>query len=148
VKRSPPKLLLGEHIWEGLAVVLVEQGYDVVHLNHTEHRGIDDEPLLVLAAAQSRALLANNHRDFVPLARIWFELGREHAGIVLSVQLSRSELLKQAIRLLQTLTAGELANTVRWLQGLNEIPYLHPFYPHPSLKTRHSALFEGGDDRI
>jgi hypothetical protein len=62
VRRLAPKLLLDEHIWEGLAVVLAAQGY------------------------------------------------------VLSVQLSRSALLKQATRLLQTLTADELANTVRWLQ--------------------------------
>lgn len=113
---SVPKLLLDEHIWEGLAAALVEQGYDVVHLNHTEHRGVDDEPLLVLAAAQSRALLTNNHRDFVPLARTWFEVGREHAGIILSVQLPRGELLRQTTRLLQSLTADKLNNTVRWLQ--------------------------------
>lgn len=116
MNRLAPKLLLDEHIWEGLAAALVEKGYDVVHLNHTEHRGINDEPLLTLAAAQSRALLTNNHRDFVPLARTWFESDHAHAGIVLSVQLPPGELLRQTTRLLQTLTAGELANTVRWLQ--------------------------------
>jgi len=115
---NPPaaKLLLDEHIWEGLAAALRERGYDVVHLNHTEHRGMDDEPLLVWATEQSRAVLTNNHRDFVPLARAWYETGRTHAGIVLSIQLPPGELLRQTTNLLQSLTANELANTVRWLQ--------------------------------
>lgn len=116
MNRSAPKLLLDEHIWEGLAAALRQKGYDVVHLNHTEHRSIDDEPLLALAAAQSRALLTNNHRDFVPLARAWFEANRNHAGIILSIQLPPGELLRQTIRLLQSLPASHLANTVRWLQ--------------------------------
>jgi predicted nuclease of predicted toxin-antitoxin system len=116
VNQSAPKLLLDEHIWEDLAAVLGSQGYDVVHLNHTEHRGMDDEPLLALAAAQSRAVLTYNHRDFVPLARAWFEADREHAGIILSIQLPPGELLRQTRRLLQSLTADELANMVRWLQ--------------------------------
>ena len=60
----PIKLLLDEHIWEGL------------------------------------------------LVRLWYEVGREHAGI----QLPPTELLKQAERLLVALSADDLKNTVRWLQ--------------------------------
>lgn len=116
MKQPAPRLLLDEHIWEGLAVALRQKGYDVVHLNHTEHRGLDDEPLLALATDQTRALLTNNHRDFVPLARTWFEAGQAHAGIILSIQLPPGELLRQTTRLLQSLTANELINTVRWLQ--------------------------------
>jgi predicted nuclease of predicted toxin-antitoxin system len=110
------KLLLDEHIWEGLAEALVQRGYDVVHLNHTPHRSIDDEPLLTLAAAEGRAVLTNNIRDFVPLIRLWYQAGREHAGVILSVQLPPGELLKQVERLLVTLSAEEEKNTARWLQ--------------------------------
>lgn len=88
----------------------------MIHLNHTEQRGFDDESLLALAAAQSRALLTNNHRDFVPLARAWFEADRAHSGIILSIQLPPGELLRQTLRLLQSLPADDLSNTVRWLQ--------------------------------
>jgi len=41
------KLLLDEHIWVGLREALAQRGYDVIHLNDTGQRGIDDEPLLV-----------------------------------------------------------------------------------------------------
>ncbi len=116
MSRETPTLLLDEHIWEGLAAALRGKGYDVVHLNHINQRSIDDEAVLSLAAAQSRALLTNNHRDFVPLARAWFEAEHPHAGIILSIQLPPGELLRQTTRLLQSLSMDELANTVRWLQ--------------------------------
>ena len=110
------KLLLDEHIWEGLTEALAERGYDVVHINNTEHRGIDDEPLLALAADEGRAVLTYNIRHFVPLVRLWYEAGREHAGVILSVQLPPGELLKRIERLLVTLSAEEMNNTARWLQ--------------------------------
>jgi predicted nuclease of predicted toxin-antitoxin system len=67
------KLFLDEHIWEGLVDVLTERGYDVVHINRTEYRGIDDEPLLELAASQGRAVLTFNSKDFGPLIASWWE---------------------------------------------------------------------------
>ena len=54
---KPIKLLLDEHVWEGLAETLTQRGYDVVHIANTEQHGIDDEPLLALATAAGRAVL-------------------------------------------------------------------------------------------
>ena len=113
---NPIKLLLDEHIWEGLAEALTQRGYNVVHLTNTDQRGLDDEPLLVFAAAQGRAVLTCNVRHFVPLVVSWHEAHREHAGVILSIQLPPGELLRQVGKLLTTLSADELKNTVRWLQ--------------------------------
>ncbi len=110
------KLLLDEHIWEGLVIALTKQGYDVLHINHTDQRGIDDEPLLAFAASQNRAVLTNNHKDFAPLIRDWFFAEREHSGVILSIQLPRGKLLRQTENMLAQLSAEELRNTVRWLQ--------------------------------
>jgi predicted nuclease of predicted toxin-antitoxin system len=110
------QLLLDEPIWVGLREALAQRGYDVIHLNDTGQRGIDDEPLLAFATAQDRAVLTYNTRHFVPLVSLWYEAGREPAGGILSVQLSRGELLRQIERLLATLSAAALNNTVRWLQ--------------------------------
>jgi len=114
------KLLLDEHIWYGLAEALRQRGYDVVHLNDTVQRGLDDEPFLAYAAAQERAVLTYNARHFVPLVRLWYEAGREHAGVIVSVQLPPSALLRQVERLLATLSAEALKNTLRWLQEFKE----------------------------
>jgi predicted nuclease of predicted toxin-antitoxin system len=113
---AAPRLLLDEHIWEGLAVVLRGHGYDVVHLNVTEQRGSADEEVLKLATAESRTVLTYNHRDFVPLVRSCYEARQSHAGVILSVQLKQGDLLRQTLNLLGAVTAPELENTVRWLQ--------------------------------
>ena len=112
----PIKLVLDEHIWGGLADALSQQGHDVIHIANTDQSGLDDEPLLAFAVAQERAVLTYNVRHFVPLVARWYETGREHAGVILSVQLQPGELLHQVKRLLETLSADDLRNTVRWLQ--------------------------------
>ena len=113
---EPIKLLLDEHIWVGLAEALTQRGYNVVHLNQTQQRGIDDEPLLAFAAAQERAVLTYNVRHFVPLVRLYYETEQAHAGVILSTQLPQGELQRQVLNLLATLSADELRNTARWLQ--------------------------------
>ena len=114
--RTPVKLLLDEHIWTGLTDALEKQGYDALHILDTDQSGLDDEPLLAFAAAQERAVLTYNVKHFAPLVSLWYEAGKEHAGIIFSVQLPPSELLRQTLKLLEALSADELKNTVRWLQ--------------------------------
>ena len=110
------KLLLDEHIWTGLTEALKKRGYDALHILDTEQGGLDDEPLLTFAASQGRAVLTYNVKHFAPLVSLWYEAGREHAGVIFSVQLPPSELLRQTLKFLETLSAGELKNTARWLQ--------------------------------
>ncbi len=120
-----PKLLLDEHVWQGLAAVLVETGYDVLHIIDTGQHGIADEDVLALATSQERAVLTYNTRHFVPLARQWYEASREHCRIILSIQVSQGVLLSSVRSLLETLSGEELHNTVRWLQefsGLEHAP--------------------------
>ncbi|MBI4785841.1 MAG: DUF5615 family PIN-like protein [Chloroflexi bacterium] len=113
---DPIKLLLDEQIWEGLTQALTQRGYDILHIVNTDQRGIDDEPLLTYASAQGRAVLTYNVHHFAPLVALWYEAGREHAGVILSTELPPGELLRRVERLLTALSADELRNTVRWLQ--------------------------------
>jgi hypothetical protein len=69
------KLLLDEHIWEGLTEALTPRGYDVVHISNTEQCGIDDEPLLAFATAEGRAGLTYNARHCVPPVRLMCNRG-------------------------------------------------------------------------
>ncbi len=113
---EPIRLLLDEHVWEGLTDALAQRGYDAAHVRREGLRGIEDEPLLERAASEGRALFTYNGRDFVPLARRWYETGRGHAGSILSTQLMPAELFRQIDRLLNALSAADIKNTVRWLQ--------------------------------
>ena len=114
------KLLLDEHVWEGLSAVLANAGYDVLHLNHTGKRGSEDDTVLIFASEQGRAVLTYNTRHFVPLAREWYDNGREHTGVVLSSQIPQGVLLRSTRNLLNTLTAPELHNSVRWLSEFSD----------------------------
>src|SRR5437763_375948 len=44
------------------------------------HDRLDDPSLLLLAAEESRILVAANVKDFVPIVQQWNAAGRQHAG--------------------------------------------------------------------
>ena len=117
MEAAAPKLLLDEHVWQGLAAALRERGFDVVHVYEIGRGGLDDEAQLSYAAEQGRALLTFNARHFVPLAAKWFFADKSHAGIVISDELPLSELLRRVEKMLRSCTAKQIENTVQWLQG-------------------------------
>lgn len=109
------KLLLDEHVWKGLTKALQERGYDAVSIVDLS-QSADDEPLLEIAAAQGRTVLTYDADDFPGIASLWYEAGREHAGIVLSQEIPPGELLRRTLRLLQTVSAEEIRNITRRLE--------------------------------
>lgn len=110
-----PKLLLDEHIWPGLIEVFEPQGHDLQHVVRVGLQSATDEAVLNLAARDDRAVLTNNYRDFALLVADWYAAGRAHAGVILTRQLPRSELIQQVRQLLESASAEELRNTCRWL---------------------------------
>jgi len=65
------------------------------------------------------AVLTSDAPDFIPLAKRWYESGREHLGIIITPEFSRREmglLLRWTLRLLDRLTADELRNAVVFLR--------------------------------
>ena len=117
------KLLLDEHYANDIAAALRAAGHDAVTVSERGLKGLDDEPLLALAASEDRALLTNNARDFLPLIRRWAESGEDHCGLVLTSDSSMPR-GKQTIGLyvecLRELTEANpdpraLANQVPWL---------------------------------
>ena len=113
--KGPPKLLLDEHIWEYLAKLLREQGFDVLHVNEVDLNATPDEKIMAYAVGEHRAVVTFNVRDFVPLAVQYVEDGKEHYGVVVSKELSHGELKRRVTKLLHSVTAEELMNGVRYL---------------------------------
>jgi predicted nuclease of predicted toxin-antitoxin system len=117
------RLLLDEHHANEIAERLREGGHDVVTVSERGLRGSNDESLLVLCAAERRALVTNNVRDFVTLARTWGASGREHAGLLFTADVSVPRHKGGIGRLVGGLAAipdahpadGELADQIRWL---------------------------------
>lgn len=113
---APVKLYLDEHVWRELTQRLREKGYDALHVYDVDRGGLSDDAQLEFAAQTGRAVLTYNIKDFSPLARLWYEAGRDHAGIILSVGLEHGDLLRQVLKFLTAVSAEEMANGVRYLQ--------------------------------
>jgi predicted nuclease of predicted toxin-antitoxin system len=117
------KILLDEHYSPAIAAQLSAAGYTADTVLGLGLAGEDDQTLLEFCERESYALLTNNVRDFVPLARQWAADGREHAGLVFTSDASlprHSGTIGQFVTLLSALLTEQpseraLANQVQWL---------------------------------
>ena len=111
----PPKLHLNEYLSPRLAVQLRQYGFDVTSTLELGMVEADDDEQLAYAASQQRALVTFDHKDLAPLHEQYVAEGREHWGIVLSTEETIGVLHRRLLRLLNTLSADELKNQIRWL---------------------------------
>jgi hypothetical protein len=112
------RLYLDEHVWRKLAVELRERGFDAVNVAEVGREGFSDEEQWRFAAAEGRALLTfdKDGGQFVDLVADWFYAGQQHYGLIISAQLPRGELLRRVLNLLNSVTAEDMANSVRFLE--------------------------------
>lgn len=75
----------------------------------------EDSVQLAFAASQQRAILTFNFNDFVTLHDQYTAEGKVHWGIVLSTEEPISALMHRLLRLLNSVSAEELKNQIRWL---------------------------------
>jgi len=117
------KLLLDEHYANEIAEQLRTAGHDAQTVSERALNGLDDESLLALCDRESRALMTNNARDFVPLVRARAAAGQDHAGLLLTSDVSlpryKGTIGRYVTVLAALMTAGgddrALAKQVRWL---------------------------------
>ncbi len=110
-----PKLHLNENVSPRLAEQLRRHGFDVVTSQESGLLAEPDDGQLAFACTQQRAILTFNISDFVALHNHYMAGGKEHWGIILSTREPIGILLHRLLRLLNTLTADELKNRIRWL---------------------------------
>ena len=119
-KSKAPKLLLDEQIWVHLAELLREQGFDVIHVYESDLEQTPDSEVLRSAVENHRAVVTFNTKHFIPLAREYFTEGKEHYGIVVSDEIPQGELQRRVTKLLESVSAEELKNMVRFLQEFKQ----------------------------
>lgn len=112
------RLYIDEHVWYKLAAQLRERGFDAVNVYEVGRDGLPDEEQWEYAATQGRAFLTfdKDGGRFVDLAVSDFYAGRSFYGLVISAQLPRGELLRRTLNLLNSLSADEMLNVVRFLE--------------------------------
>ena len=111
----PPKLYLNEHLSPRLVAYLRQYGFDVTSTLESGMVEADDDEQLAYAASQQRAIVTFNHKDFAVRHAQYLAAGKEHWGIILSTQESTGVIRRRLLRLLNTLSAEELKNQIRWL---------------------------------
>ena len=75
----------------------------------------DDDEQLAHAVSEQRAIVTFNHKDFGVRHERYRAQDKEHWGIVLSTEEAIDVLRRRLLRLLNTLSAEELKNQIRWL---------------------------------
>jgi predicted nuclease of predicted toxin-antitoxin system len=109
-----------EDITSELAPALRERGFDAQSAAEANLLGQSDEKQLDYAFTHGMAILTCNSRHYLKLARMYATTGRPHGGIILSAeQYSHKRfgtLLHLVLRLLNSLTAEEIVDSVLYLQ--------------------------------
>ena len=111
-------LYTDEDVTGRLTILVRQRGFSARSAQEAGLIGQPDERHLAHAATHGYVVLTFNQRDYLWLARRWAAEGREHAGILLSDQFARrqlGELLRRVLKFLDTVTADEMVNAVRYL---------------------------------
>ncbi|CAG0947480.1 hypothetical protein ANRL1_04174 [Anaerolineae bacterium] len=99
-----------------LAVQIRKRGYDAISAYEVDTATWHDEQQLEYAIGQGRAILTHNSRHFEPLYDQYWTENREHYGIIISDQLPIGELLRRLLKLLDTVDAEQMKNSL-WHLG-------------------------------
>jgi hypothetical protein len=79
------------------------------------NRGKTDAEQLEHAVHLGRTLLTHNRVDFEILAEAYREEGKSHRGILLAVRRSPYEITQRLLVILNTVTADEMIDQVRYI---------------------------------
>src|SRR5437588_7585509 len=112
---DPPKLYLNEHLSPRLAAQLRRHGFDALSSHEAQMRAQPDADQLRFAASQKRALVTFNFADFSDLHERYLVEEEQHWGIIFSTAEPIGLLLHRLVRLLNSITAEEMRNQIRWL---------------------------------
>ena len=114
------KALLDEQLSPRIAELLRDRGHDVkAVVDRRDLAGRSDRMILEVAAAEERAVITNNVKDFRPLAAERLARGESHAGLILLPSTRTRtrgavETLTNAIEQILRKHPDGLAATERW----------------------------------
>ena len=109
------RLFFDEDVHAVLAETLRKRGYDAINAGEVQRLGLSDESQLNFAAEEGRCVVTFNVGDFIRLHNHWAKRGREHAGIIVSKQLSIGASLRRLLILLRRENAESMRGQVRFL---------------------------------
>ena len=106
----PPKLYFDHDVNLTVLPDLRADGYDVKTTPEAKNERASDEKQLDYATREGRVIVTYNRKDFRRLHRRYLSRGKEHAGILVSKQLPRDQLLLRLQNFLQQVTGDHMRN--------------------------------------
>ena len=108
-------LYLDEDVNVVLADLLRARGFRVTTTQAAGQVGMTDENQLAFAASQRKAIMTHNRVHFEALAKRYYEERKTHSGIIIAVRRHPKELSKRVLVLMDSVTADEIENQVRYI---------------------------------
>ncbi|NUM75464.1 DUF5615 family PIN-like protein [candidate division KSB1 bacterium] len=96
-------------------MALRKRGFDVIHAQERDRKGLSDVEHLAYAIEQRRCLLSFNTKDFVLLHNEYVEHEKEHWGIIVSKQRPIGETLSRVLKVLQRFSRQSMKNRIEFL---------------------------------
>jgi predicted nuclease of predicted toxin-antitoxin system len=110
-----PKLYLDEHMSQRIATQLRKYGFDAITLHERGMLSEDDREQLTMAVSEQRAIVNCNFGDYVGLDEEYAAVGKQHWGVLLTTEEPTGVLIRRLLKLLNSLSADDLKNQIRWL---------------------------------
>jgi predicted nuclease of predicted toxin-antitoxin system len=108
-------IYLDEDVDVLVARLIQARGFSATTVRDKGLREQDDAFQLAIATQQQRVLVTHNRVDFENLAKLYFETGQNHAGMILAVRRPPHEIARRLLILLNHLTADEMVNQIRYI---------------------------------
>ena len=98
-----------------LAEQLRHNGFDAISARELGKHEWSDAEHLAYAVSQERAIVTRNRDDFLRLYDEYWQAGKTYYGIIIVTQLEVGELLRRMLNLLDSASADEMMNNLKFL---------------------------------
>jgi hypothetical protein len=109
------QVYLDEDVSIVVALMLRSRHFNSVTTIEAGNGGCSDEEQLAHATSTGFVLLTHNRVHFEQLAAAYAKTSKQHAGIIIAVRRTESEILKRLLPLLNQFAADEFVNEVRYI---------------------------------
>ncbi len=108
-------LYLDEDVNVLIADLVRARGFRVTTTQAARQVGTTDANQLAFATTQRKAILTHNRVHFEALAQKYLEEKKAHSGIIIAVRRPPKELSRRVLILLDSVTADEIENQIRYI---------------------------------
>ena len=109
------ELYLDEDVDVLIAQLIRARGFVVITTQEAGQLRNSDAEQLAYTVSQHKTLLTHNRVDFEALAQTYFAAGQPHDGIIFAVRRPPREIARRLLHILNSVTAEEMQNQVRYI---------------------------------